>query len=273
MVAAFQHMDRFLYQLFDLEARLPRWLRSPFRGAVFIFGLILGWYGKLFLLLVLASLVILAGPSQGLRLLSLFLGIALLAGGGAGIVSGVLEPLGRTGRLGEWFRWALSIFAYLAVISLLLPPVPFALPDPIFFWMAGSLSVLGGLAMVFTDDRGRSRLPPHQFRLVRSLASLRVAPGRIWQVAADRLAQYEARRQALEAELATRPEAREELVQLLQVMRTDVGHVRNGLERFVRLVGSNPDSLEEAEAWLDRIDERLEAVEKGPQPSAFGRGE
>jgi hypothetical protein len=177
-------------------------------------------------------------------------------------VSGVLEPLGRSGRLGEWFRWALTIFAYLAVISLLLPPVPFALPDPIFFWAAGTLSALGGLAMVLTDDRGKSRLPPHQFRLVRNLASLRVAPGRIWEVAAERLGQYEARRQALEAELATRPEAREELVQLLRVMRTDVGHVRNGLERFVRLIGANPDSLEEAERWLDRIDERLEVLEK-----------
>ena len=68
--------------------------------------------------------------------------------------------------------------------------------------------------------------------------------------------------QALEAELGTRPEAREELVQLLRVMRTDIGHVRNGLERFVRLIGANPDNLEEADRWLDRIDERLEVLEK-----------
>ncbi len=148
------------------------------------------------------------------------------------------------------------------MVSLLLPPVPFALPDPIFFWVAGTLSALGGLAMVATDDRGKSRLPPHQFRLVRNLASLRVAPGRIWEVAAERIAQYESRRQALEAELGTRPEAREELVQLLRVMRTDIGHVRNGLERFVRLIGANPDNLEEADRWLDRIDERLEVLEK-----------
>ena len=255
-------MDRFLYQLFDLEARLPSWLRSPYRGAVFIFGLILGWHGKLFLLAVLASLLILAGVADGVRLLSLFLGVALLAGGAAGIVSGVLEPLGRTGRLGVWFRWALTVFAYLAAISLLLPPVPFALPDPIFFWVAGTLSALIGLAMVYTDDRGKSRLPPHQFRLVRNLASLRVAPGRIWSVASERLAQYEVRRQALEAELAVRPEARKELVELLRVMRTDIGHVRNGLERFVRLVEANPDSLREAERWLDRIDEQLEVLEK-----------
>ena len=267
MVDVFQHIDRFLYQLFDLEARLPRWLRSPYRGAVFIFGLILGWHGKLFLLAVVASLLILAGVAEGLRLLSLFLGIALLAGGAGGIVSGVLEPLGRTGRLGEWFRWVLTIFAYLAAISLLLPPVPFALPDPIFFWVAGTLSVLIGLAMVYTDDRGKSRLPPHQFRLVRNLASLRVAPGRIWKVATDRLAQYEERRLALEAQLVTRPEAREELRQLLRVMRTDIGHVRNGLERFVRLVEANPDSLVEADEWLDRIDEWLDAVDR--QPSAI----
>lgn len=264
MVDAFQHIDRFLYQLFDLEARLPRWLQSPYRGAVFIFGLILGWHGKLFLLAVLASLLILAGVAEGLRLLSLFLGVALLAGGAAGILSGVLEPLGRTGRLGVWFRWALTVFAYLAAISLLLPPVPFALPDPIFFWVAGTLSVLIGLAMVYTDDRGKSRLPPHQFRLVRNLASLRVAPGRIWNVASERLAQYEVRRQALEAELPVRPEAREELIQLLRVMRTDIGHVRNGLERFVRLVEANPDSLMEADGWLDRIDEWLEAVDRKP---------
>lgn len=258
-------MDRFFYRLFDLEARLPRWLRSPYRGAVFIFGLLLGWQGKLFLLAILWVLIAQAGPLNGIRILGSFLGIAIIAGGAAGIVSGIFEPLGRTGRLGEWFRWALTIFAYLATVSLLLPPVPFALPDPIFFWVAGILSVLGALGLVFTDDRGRSRLPPHQFRLVRNLASIRVAPSRIWLVARERLEHYETQRIALEGELVTRPAAREELQQLLRVMRTDIGHVRNGLERFVRLIGADPGSLNEADAWLDRIDEQLKAVDEFPR--------
>jgi len=260
-------MDRLFYQLFDLETRLPRWLQSPYRGAVFIFGLLLGWQGKLFLLAIVGVLIAQAGPLHGLRILVSFLGAAIVAGGAAGVVSGTFEPLGRTGRLGDWFRWALTIFAYLATISLLLPPVPFALPDPAFFWVAGFLSVVGALGLVYTDDRGKSRLPPHQFLLVRNLASIRVAPSRIWEVAKQRLERYESQRVALEAEIATRPAAKEELKELLRVMRTDIGHVRNGLERFVRLVGADPGSFKEADAWLDRIDEQLTAVERSPRNS------
>jgi hypothetical protein len=48
-------------------------------------------------------------------------------------------------------------------------------------------------------------------------------------------------------------------------MRTDIGHVRNGLERFVRLIGADPADLEAAEEWLDRIDERLLAAERTPE--------
>jgi hypothetical protein len=254
-------MDRLFYRLFDLEVRLPGWLQSPFRGAVFIFGLLLGWQGKLFLLAVVGVLIAQAGPVHGMGILGKFLGIAMVAGGAAGMVSGVFEPLGRTGRLGEWFRWTLTIFAYLVAISLLLPAVPFALPDPVFFWVAGILSTLGALGMVYTDDRGRSRLPPHQFLLVRNLASIRVAPSRIWVEAKARLERYESQRLALEGEVGVRPGAREELRQLLLVMRTDIGHVRNGLERFVRLVGADPASFKEADAWLDRIDDQLSAVE------------
>jgi hypothetical protein len=254
-------MDRLFYQLFDLESRLPRWLQSPYRGAVFIFGLLLGWHGKLLLFAILVVLFAQAGPLHGVRLLGKFLGIAIVAGGAAGVVSGTFEPLGRIGRLGEWFRWTITIFAYLAAVSLLLPPVPLALPDPVFFWVAGVLSIVGALGVVYSDDRGRSRLPPHQFRLVRNLASLRVAPSRIWQVAKQRLERYECQRVSLEREIPTRPAAREELRQLLRVMRTDIGHVRNGLERFVRLIGTDPDSLKEAEEWLDRIDEQLAIVE------------
>jgi len=257
-------MDRLFYELFDLEARLPRWLQSPYRGAVFIFGLLLGWQGKLFLLAVLVALFAQAGAVNGFRILGKFLGIAIVAGGAAGIISGTFEPLGRTGRLGEWFRWALTIFTYLAMVSVLLPPAPFALPDPVFFWVAGILSTVGALGLVYTDDRGRSRLPPHQFRLVRNLASLRVAPSRIWQMARQRLERYESQRVTLERELAYRPAAKEELRQLLRIMRTDIGHVRNGLERFVRLVGADPDSLKEADQWLDRIDEQLTLIERSP---------
>ena len=137
---------------------------------------------------------------------------------------------------------------------------------PAFFWAAGLISGVGAIALVVTDDRSRSRLPPHQFRLVRSLASLRIAPRRVWSAARIRLEHYEAQRLRLEAELGKRPGAREDLIRLLTVMRTDIGHVRNGLERFVRLIGADPASLEEAEACLDRIEEQLLAAERLPEP-------
>lgn len=38
--------DVMLYRLFDLELRLPQALRSPYRGAVVILGMLLGMRGK-----------------------------------------------------------------------------------------------------------------------------------------------------------------------------------------------------------------------------------
>ena len=136
-------MDDFLLRMFDFDARLPRVLRAPYRGAVSLFGLALGWQGKLFIVLLLLTLLILAGPLHGLRLAGKLAGVAMVAGAAGGAVSGLLEPLGRRGRSGNGLRWAISIFTYLMVASILVPVAPFSLPDPAFFWVAGALSLLG----------------------------------------------------------------------------------------------------------------------------------
>ena len=253
-------MDQLFLGLFEMESRVPRALRPSFRGAISGFGLLLGRRGKLFLAATITALVLLAGFGPGIRLLIMSVGLVIAMGAVGGAVSGLLEPLGRRGWPGEFLRWLVAIFAALVAASLLLPAIPFALPDPVFFWAAGAISTLGAAAMVLTDDRGPRRLPPHQFRLVRNLASLRAAPERLWRLARGRLAEYERRRRTLTAELDRRPGAREELTRLLLAMRTDMSHVHAGLERFVRLMGGDGLRLRETERWLDRIDEQLQAV-------------
>lgn len=253
-------MDALLLRLFDQESRIPRLLRAPYRGALSLFGLVLGWRGKLFLLAIVVILVAMTGVVRGLRLLGLLAVASIVAGAGAGAVSGVFEPLGRLGRLGEWFRWSFALFAYLAVLSLLLPPVPFGLPDPAFFWVAGGISAMGALALVLTDDRGRNRLPHHRFQLVRSLASHRTSPRLAWRTARSRLDRHEARRKALEAELGDRPEVREELLRLLGTMATELRGVHSGLRKYVSQGGAESDALAEATAWLSVIEYRLEQL-------------
>ncbi|HEX7023918.1 MAG TPA: hypothetical protein VF187_03785 [Gemmatimonadales bacterium] len=230
-------------------------LRAPYRGAVSLFGLALGWQGKLFFVLLLLTLLILAGPLHGLRLAGRLAGVALVAGAAGGAASGLLEPLGRRGRSANGLRWALSIFTYLMVASILVPIAPFSLPDPAFFWIAGTLSVLGATGLVLTDDRGPGRLPPHQYRLVRSLIALRAAPRRYWAATEERLTRYDQQRKALEAERALRPEAEEELQRLLGVMGNEISGVRSRLERFGRLTRIEPDLLAEADTWLRHIEE------------------
>lgn len=253
-------MDRLFLDLFEIESRMPEALRPSYRGAVSGFGLLLGLRGKLFLGATVTTLILLAGVGAGLRLLLVAVGLVIAAGAVGGAVSGLLEPWGRRGRPGELARWMVTFFMTLIVLSLLLPAVPFALPDPAFFWAAGAISVLGAVGMVLTDDRSTSRLPPHQFRLISGLVSLRAAPERLWRLACGRLAEYDKRRRALTADLDRRPEAREELTRLLLTMRTDLCHVHAGLERFIRLMGSDPGRLREAERWLDRIDDQLANV-------------
>ena len=247
-------MDRFLYSLFELEERFPAPLRPPYRGAVFLFGLLLGWQGKLFLGAVLATVMLFAGVVPGLWLVLRFLAIAMVAGATGGAVSGLLEPLGRHGRPGEWVRWMLAIFSCLVTASLLLPAVPLALPDPAFFWAAGSISILGAVGLVLTDDRGPSRLAPHQFRVVRAIPALRAAPARLWEATLLRLERYQDRHATLRAELRSRPGARAELIDLLRAMRADIGHVRDSLWRCVRLMGGDPACIADADSWLRRID-------------------
>ena len=246
-------MDGLLLRLFDFEARLPGFLKPAFRGAVFLFGLGFGPLGKLFFAAVLVVLMLIAGPGHGLRLFAGMFAVAMVAGAGGGIVAGLLEPLGRLGRGGEWCRWVLAIFAFLLLGSLLAPGIPFALPDPAFYWVACSIAAVGAAGLVWTDDRGPHRLPPHQFRLVRSLSALKLAPKRYRAAAEERWADYERRRRRLEAEVAIRPRAAEDLDRLHRVMRTDMSDVAARLRRFHRLTGVDAGAIEETEAWLARL--------------------
>ena len=259
-------MDGLLLRLFDFEARLPGFLRPPFRGGVFLLGLGLGLLGKLFFAAILILLVLTAGPWEGLRLFVGILGVAMVAGVGGGIVAGLLESLGRLGRGGEWCRWVLAIFAFLLTCSLLAPGIPFALPDPAFYWVAGIIAAVGATGLVWTDDRGPHRLPPHQFRLVRSLSALKQAPKRYRAAAEDRMEGYERRRRQLLIEAAKSPRAGEDLDRLRRVVRTDLSDVAARLRRFYRLTGGDAAEMEETEAWLARLEAKAGWRETLPLP-------
>lgn len=253
-------MDGLLLRLFDFETRLPAPLRPPYRGGIFLLGLGFGPLGKLFYATILLLLILAIGPWHGLRMFFGIFAVAMLSGAGAGIIAGLLEPLGRLGRGGEWCRWFLAIFAFLLLCSTLAPPVPFALPDPAFYWVAGTLAGLGAAGLVWADDRGPHRLPSHQFRLVRSLSALRMAPGRFQAAALERLEEYERRCRSLQAELGGRPGAAAELARLRSVMRTDLADVAARLRRFHRLTGMDPAAVAETETWLNDLQTRVAAV-------------
>ena len=150
-------------ELFELERKLPRWLRPAYHGAVFILGFGSGWEGKLYVGLIVVMLMVLAGPLAGLKL---FLGLALvlMAGGAvAGTLHAWLEPVQTAGALGTWLQWTGSFFGFILAVALATPTGPFSLRDPTFYPVAAGVAALGGLLLVFLDDRRPGRPLPRQY--------------------------------------------------------------------------------------------------------------
>jgi len=153
-------------RLFDLEARLPAWLRPTWRGALFIFGMSFGWIGKLFVLLILATLMLLAGPGPGAALFLRLLLVVVTAGALGGTLRALLQPLERWGALGSWLCWTCSIFGYLATLGLLTPTGPFSRQYSTFYAIVAVISALAAGGLVLLDDRRFGRPSPRRFRLL-----------------------------------------------------------------------------------------------------------
>lgn len=152
-----------LERLLELEKRIPAWLRPTYRGALFIFGMSSGLGGKLFVAVILATLMLLAGAERGL---ALFLGLALvavIAGAVAGTLRGILKPLDDWGRPGGWLRSAVTIFGFITTGVFLTPEGPFARADPTFYPVAAAFAALAAGFFVLLDDRRPGRLSPHKF--------------------------------------------------------------------------------------------------------------
>lgn len=253
--------DVLLYRIFDFEIRVPPLLRSPYRGAVFILGMLLGIRGKILLLATIAALVFQVGPLHGILLLLVLTIVAMAAGGIAGGVYGLLPHLVRAGDFGVWLRWVISIYAYLAALTVLIPQGPFTLEDPAFHRVAALFSMVGALGIVLTDDRGAARLSPRNFRLLQNRILLRAAPRRMWYVTRRKRARYEVRRKTLEKEAVRRPDAWRTLRVLLTNLRTDLVYVRGGLERFrLSHPDASTDELADVDAWIERVNRQIEAV-------------
>lgn len=167
-----------LQELFELEWRLPAGLRPTFRGARFVFGMALGWAGKLFMLSILATLMLLAGPGRGMVLFLGLLAVAAAAGAVAGAVHGSLRRMSRWGQLGIWLRWTLSIFACIIAVALLTPKGPLSL-DPTFFIVAAGCSALAACGLTLLDDRKPTRPSPRRFRMRQSRERLWAAADRV----------------------------------------------------------------------------------------------
>jgi hypothetical protein len=175
-----------LQRLFELEARLPIGLRSTFRGALFIFGMGFGWSGKLFVLVIVATLMLLAGAGHGLALFFGLLGVAVVAGAAGGTIRGMLQPLERWGPFGSWLRWTASIYGYLATLALLTPQGPFSRQYPTFYAITAGLCGLAAGCLVLLDDRRPGRLSPRKFRSLQGRE-------RLWAAAARARARVQSR--------------------------------------------------------------------------------
>ena len=176
-----------LQDLLELECQMPAWLRPTYRGALFIFGMSVGWAGKLFTLSILATLTLLAGVEGGVLLFLGSLAVAMGAGAAAGTVHGILYPLERLGQLGTWLRWAGSSFACLVAIPVLAPKGPLSL-DPTFFSLAAAVSALSAGCLILLDDRRPTRPSFRRFqsrqRRARLFAAARGARARLQKGAA-----------------------------------------------------------------------------------------
>jgi hypothetical protein len=149
------------------ERRLPAWLHPTYRGAVSVLGLTFGLAGRLFLLVLLLSLMFMAGPAPGGVLFLKLFGVTVVAGAIGGTIHGILRPLDELGRAGLWLRWFVAIFGALVVAVVLTPAGPFSLKDPAFHVIALGLAALGASGLLVADDRRPGRLTRRRYQLSR----------------------------------------------------------------------------------------------------------
>jgi hypothetical protein len=254
-------LDSTITRAFDFELRVPGWLRPAYRGAVCLFGMLMGRGGKLLVVTLLALLVGLAGPLQGVLVFFGFIAVAMIAGAVAGLVHGLLQPVQRWGRLGAWVTWDLVILAYLATLSFF---APFSIRDPLVLWALGGASALGALGMVLLDDRANNRPSPRAFERLRQRTLLLAAPERMWARTQRQVVAYEAGREALESGARGHPRPQSELRNLTQEMRGRLIRARRGLELAVRDHGPGGVELMVVNAWIERLDRSDAGPPAGP---------
>lgn len=160
--------DSVVQRIFELEGRTPAWLRPTYRGAVFILGLSLGGVGKIFVLGILGTLMLMAGASPGVALFLRLLGVAVIAGAVGGTIHGVLRSLENWGRVGTWLRWALAIFGHLTAFGFLTPGGPLPMRDAMFYVGAAGFAAVGAGFLILLDDRRSGRPSPRSFRLLQN---------------------------------------------------------------------------------------------------------
>jgi hypothetical protein len=258
-------LDSTITRVFDFELRVPGWVRPAYRGAVFLFGMLMGGWGKLLVATLLGVLVGLAGPLRGVLAFLVFLAVAMIAGAVAGLVHGLLQPLQRRGRLGTWVTWDLVILAYLATLALF---APFSIRDPFLLWALIGASALGALGLVLLDDRANSRPSPRTFARLRNRARLLAAPERMWARQQNRLVAYASGREALESESLDDLHPHSKLRTLTQEMRSELIRARRGLELAVRDHGPGGAELLAANAWIERLDRTDTGPAVGPATPA-----
>lgn len=258
-------VDSRIYRIFDAELYLPEWARPSYRGAVFIFGMIIGWVGKIVAACLLLALMLMTGVGLGAGVFLAVIGATVLAGTVAGTVSGILSWLDRFGRLGGWFRWTASIFAFLAVLSLFGPMRLLSLSEPLFYLIAGSISVLGGLAIVLDDDRAADRPSPREFRLIQGRIRLLGAPHRMWLRLRRNLLQDD--RDGLLT--GTGHDARAAELRRLERRRADLLRARRALTRAPELTDEAKGDLQEVDARLARLDRDTVALTDLQLPSTW----
>ncbi len=163
---------------FAFERRVPAWLRPTVRGAVMIFSLGRGVVGKLYVLVVLATVMVLVGPIRGLVVFLSLVGLGMAGGAVGGAAYGVLAPLAYRGRLWSWMRCFTAILASIITMILLTPRGPFSLYDSQLYLLALVLAALGAAFMLFLDDRRPGRLTPREFERVLAQPGLRAPAAR-----------------------------------------------------------------------------------------------
>jgi hypothetical protein len=258
-------VDSRIYRIFDAELYLPEWARPSYRGAVFIFGTIIGWVGRIVAACLLLALMLMTGVGPGAGVFLAVIGATVLAGTVAGTVSGILSWLDRFGRVGGWFQWTASIFAFIAVLSLFGPMRLLPLSEPLFHLIAGSISVLGGLAIVLDDDRAAGRPSPREFRLLQGRIRLLGAPHRMWLRLRRNLLQDD--RDGLLSD--TGHDARAAELRLLERRRADLLRARRALTRAPELTDEAKGDLQEVDARLARLDRDTVVLTELQLPSTW----